>query len=54
MILDDGRAALTDFGASRFAKGPTRTYTEMGTLGYMAPEQATAGPDSARTSSRWD
>ncbi len=40
MILDDGRAALTDFGASRFAKGPTRTYTEMGTLGYMAPEQA--------------
>lgn len=39
-IFDDGRAALGDFGASRFSKGVTRTYTEAGTLGYMAPEQA--------------
>jgi eukaryotic-like serine/threonine-protein kinase len=39
-IFADGRAALGDFGASRFSKGATRTYTEAGTLGYMAPEQA--------------
>jgi len=39
-IFKDGRAALGDFGASRFSKGVTRTYTEAGTLGYMAPEQA--------------
>ena len=40
MIFADGRAALGDFGASRFAAPATRTYTEVGTLGYMAPEQA--------------
>jgi serine/threonine-protein kinase len=40
LIFEDGRAALTDFGASRFAKGAERTVTEAGTLGYMAPEQA--------------
>ncbi|MBW2400283.1 MAG: serine/threonine protein kinase [Deltaproteobacteria bacterium] len=41
LIFADGRAAITDFGASRFAKGVTRAYnTETGTLGYMAPEQA--------------
>jgi serine/threonine-protein kinase len=40
LIFADGRAALGDFGASRFSKGVTRTYTEAGTLGYMAPEQA--------------
>jgi serine/threonine-protein kinase len=41
LIFADGHAALTDFGASRFAKGVTRAYnTETGTLGYMAPEQA--------------
>ncbi len=40
LIFADGRAALADFGASRFSKGATRTYTEAGTLGYMAPEQA--------------
>jgi len=40
LIFSDGRAALGDFGASRFSKGVTRTYTEAGTLGYMAPEQA--------------
>ena len=42
LIFEDGRAALTDFGASRFAADATRTYTEAGTLGYMAPEQAYA------------
>jgi eukaryotic-like serine/threonine-protein kinase len=40
MIFADGRAALGDFGASRFAAPATRAYTEAGTLGYMAPEQA--------------
>ena len=40
LIFEDGRAALSDFGASRFAKGAERTVTEAGTLGYMAPEQA--------------
>jgi serine/threonine-protein kinase len=40
LVFADGRAVLGDFGASRFSKGATRTYTEAGTLGYMAPEQA--------------
>jgi serine/threonine-protein kinase len=40
LIFADGRAVLGDFGASRFSKGATRTVTEAGTLGYMAPEQA--------------
>jgi serine/threonine-protein kinase len=40
MIFADGRAALGDFGASRFAAPATRAYTEAGTFGYLAPEQA--------------
>ena len=44
MIFEGARAALGDFGASRFAKGATQTYTEAGTLGYMAPEQAYGKP----------
>ncbi len=40
LIFPDGRAALCDFGASRFSLGKTREYTEAGTLGYIAPEQA--------------
>jgi serine/threonine-protein kinase len=40
MIFADGRAALGDFGASRFAAPATRVYTEAGTFGYLAPEQA--------------
>jgi serine/threonine-protein kinase len=40
LIFEEGHAALGDFGASRFASPATRTYTEAGTLGYMAPEQA--------------
>jgi serine/threonine-protein kinase len=38
LIFADGRAALCDFGSSRI--DATRSYTEAGTLGYMAPEQA--------------
>jgi serine/threonine-protein kinase len=44
LIFGDGRAALTDFGVSQFAKQATQTYTEAGTLGYMAPEQAYGRP----------
>ena len=44
LILPDRRAALCDFGVSRFAKGASETYTEAGTLGYMAPEQAYGRP----------
>jgi serine/threonine protein kinase len=44
LLFDDRRAALTDFGVSRLASGATRSYTEAGTLGYMAPEQAYGRP----------
>jgi serine/threonine-protein kinase len=47
LIFPDGRAALGDFGVSRFAKSANRTYTEAGTLGYMAPEQAYGRPKLA-------
>jgi serine/threonine-protein kinase len=40
LIFPGGRAALCDFGASRLSLGATREYTEAGTLGYIAPEQA--------------
>jgi len=40
LVFSDGRAVLADFGASRFASKASRTYTDAGTLGYMAPEQA--------------
>lgn len=40
LIFRGGRAAICDFGASRLSKGVTREYTEAGTLGYIAPEQA--------------
>ena len=40
LIFDDGHAALADFGASRLVAKQTQTYTDAGTLGYMAPEQA--------------
>ena len=44
LIFSDRRAALCDFGVSRFARAATQTYTEAGTLGYMAPEQAYGRP----------
>lgn len=44
LIFADGHAALGDFGSSRPAKGATRVFTEAGTLGYMAPEQAFGRP----------
>jgi serine/threonine-protein kinase len=47
LIFADGRAALADFGVSAFAKGTSRTYSEAGTIGYMAPEQAYGRPSFA-------
>jgi serine/threonine-protein kinase len=47
LIFSDGRAALTDFGVARFAQGASRAFTEAGTLGYMAPEQAYGRPRPA-------
>ena len=44
LIFQDRRAALCDFGVSRFAKQASATYTEAGTLGFMAPEQAYGRP----------
>jgi serine/threonine-protein kinase len=44
LIFADGHAGIADFGASRFAEGVSRVYTEAGTLGYMAPEQAYGRP----------
>jgi serine/threonine-protein kinase len=44
LILPDGHAAICDFGVSRFAKGASATYTEAGTLGFIAPEQAYGRP----------
>lgn len=40
MIFNGGRAAIGDFGTSRLVGGANLTYTEAGTLGYVAPEQA--------------
>jgi serine/threonine-protein kinase len=47
LIFEDRRAALGDFGASCFAKPLGHTYSEVGTLGYMAPEQAYGRPTFA-------
>lgn len=44
LIFADRRAALADFGIARFARGTTQAYTEAGTFGYMAPEQAYGRP----------
>ncbi len=44
MIFADRHAALGDFGVSRFTRGVTHSFTSVGTLGYMAPEQAYGRP----------
>ena len=40
LIFKDRRAALCDFDVARKTDGRTAAFTEAGTLGYIAPEQA--------------
>jgi serine/threonine-protein kinase len=47
LIFADRRAALADFGVSRFAPGASVTVTDAGTFGYVAPEQAYGRPQLA-------
>ena len=47
LVFADGHAAITDFGVSRFMRAESRSYTEAGTLGHMAPEQAYGKPTLA-------
>ena len=45
LLLDGAWPPLAQpFGVARFAKSATRTYTKVGTLGYIAPEQAYGRP----------
>lgn len=44
LIFAGRRAKLGDFGTARLAPQRTRLQTEVGTLGYMAPEQAYGRP----------
>jgi len=53
LIFEDGTAALGDFGASCFAKPIGQTYSEVGTLGYLAPEQAYGRPVYASDIFSW-
>jgi serine/threonine-protein kinase len=44
LIFPGRRAKLADFGTARFQYAKTMPLTEVGTLGYMAPEQAYGRP----------
>jgi serine/threonine-protein kinase len=46
LIFSDRHAAIGDFGVAKFAQRKSR-FTEAGTLGYMAPEQAYGRPKFA-------
>ena len=46
LIFPDRRAAIGDFGVAKFVQVKSR-FTEAGTLGYMAPEQAYGRPKFA-------
>ncbi len=47
LLFEGRRARLADFGTARRATIATRMLTEVGTLGYMAPEQAYGRPKPA-------
>ena len=47
LIFERGRAAIGDFGVSRRMVELGKTYSEAGTLGYLAPEQAYGKPTYA-------
>ncbi|GLW12100.1 serine/threonine protein kinase [Microtetraspora sp. NBRC 13810] len=51
LIADDGRIKVVDFGLARAveASNQTRTGVMIGTIGYMSPEQVTAGSADARS-----
>ncbi|MCA9728969.1 MAG: protein kinase [Candidatus Eisenbacteria bacterium] len=44
LVFDHTRFAIGDFGASCLSRNPGQTYSEIGTLGYLAPEQAYGKP----------
>ena len=44
LLFTGRRARLSDFGTARLAPAETRMLTEVGTFGYMAPEQAYGRP----------
>ena len=47
LVFEEGRFAIGDFGASVLSRNPGQTYSEIGTLGYLAPEQAYGKPSFA-------
>ncbi|MEU0516180.1 Stk1 family PASTA domain-containing Ser/Thr kinase [Streptosporangium sp. NPDC006007] len=51
LLADDGRIKVVDFGLARAieATNQTRTGVMIGTIGYMSPEQVTAGSADARS-----
>ncbi|MEV7010996.1 Stk1 family PASTA domain-containing Ser/Thr kinase [Streptosporangium sp. NPDC051022] len=51
LLADDGRVKVVDFGLARAieATNQTRTGVMIGTIGYMSPEQVTAGAADARS-----
>nr|BFE88781.1 hypothetical protein GCM10020093_113820 [Planobispora longispora] len=51
LLTDDGRVKVVDFGLARAAEASNQTRTGMmiGTIGYMSPEQVTAGAADARS-----
>ncbi|MEZ4219209.1 MAG: serine/threonine-protein kinase [Myxococcota bacterium] len=53
VVMSDGTAKLTDFGTARLAPRSTRVLTEVGTFGYMAPEQAYGRPRFASDVFSW-
>lgn len=51
MLLENGDIKVTDFGIARFARSETRTITDkaIGSVHYIAPEQARGGNTDARS-----